>query len=75
MLVYCRNRDTVIIQSLQNIQSIFSQLWKGLNMTSISVISLKKAIFEFQEDSAQFTTQHATVGMLEQHCPDMETEV
>jgi hypothetical protein len=44
-------------------------------MTSISVISLKKAIFEFQEDSAQFTTQHATVGMLEQHCPDMETEV
>jgi hypothetical protein len=26
-------------------------------MTSISVTSIKKAIFELQEDSAQFTTQ------------------
>jgi hypothetical protein len=28
-------------------------------MTIISVTSIKKAIFEFQEDSAQFTTQQS----------------
>jgi hypothetical protein len=28
-------------------------------MTSISVTSIKKAIFEFQEDSTQFTTQQS----------------
>jgi hypothetical protein len=40
----------------QEYSELNSQLWKGLNMTSISVTSIKKAISRLLEDSAQFTT-------------------
>jgi hypothetical protein len=53
----CYNRDSVIIQSLQNIQRLFLQYGNGLYLTIINVTSIKKAISKFQEDSAQFTTQ------------------
>jgi len=36
----------------------------SLNMASISVTSIKKAISRFQEDSAQFTTQQKLVPLL-----------
>jgi hypothetical protein len=40
-----------------NIQSLFFEYEKSLNMTSFSVTSIKKAISEFQKDSAKFPTQ------------------
>jgi hypothetical protein len=43
-------------QSLHNIQSLILNQEKCLNMTSFSVISIEKAISEFQEDFAQLTT-------------------
>jgi len=45
------------ISESSDIQRLFLQYRKGLNMTSISVISIKKAISRIQEDSAQFTSQ------------------
>jgi len=41
----------------QNIQRLFVRYGKSLNMTSICITSIKKAISKLQEDSAQFTTQ------------------
>jgi len=39
--VCCCNKDDVIIQSLQNIQRLFLQYGKGLNMTIISVANIE----------------------------------
>jgi hypothetical protein len=55
--VCCCNSDAAIIQSFQNIQRLYLEYGKGINMTIIVVTSIKKEISRFQEDSAQFTTK------------------
>jgi hypothetical protein len=45
------------IQSFPDYSEFKSQLWKSLNMTNISVTSIKKAISRLLEGSAQFTNQ------------------
>jgi hypothetical protein len=56
MLVYYWNKDIVFIQNSSEYSEFNSQLWKDLNITSISVTSIKKTISRLLEDSAQFKT-------------------